>query len=162
MPSIDQRRLPRLVVLVAMLGMLGVVVADGWAARGATSGGGGAVIPSVDVTAGNASVEVGAGADATVDALARIADKATGEVAHGPAPSLGRAGHPADRFVFVQVAADQVRHVAQNAPALLVLAAVFAALAGARSVSPVLATAVARPLPLAHVRRRGPPAPAVV
>jgi len=157
MPRIDQRRLPLLVVLVATLGLLGVVVADGWPAREApTSSGVELVAGSVDAT-----VETG-GADATSGTRPTVSTSARHDVAPNVAPGLGRRPHPVERAGFVQLAADHVRPLAQNAPALLVLAAVFVCLAGARAVVPILATAVARPLPLAHVRRRGPPALVVV
>ena len=155
MPRIDQRRLPLLVVLVATLGLLGVVVADGWSTRVAPTSSG-VELGSVDGT-----VETG-GADATSGTGPTVSTSARHDVAPNVAPGLGRRPHPVERAGFVQLAADHVRPLAQNAPALLVLAAVFVCLAGARAVVPILATAVARPLPLAHVRRRGPPALVVV
>jgi hypothetical protein len=158
MPRIDQRRLPLLVVLVAMLGVLGVVVADGWPTRVAPMSGG---VEAVASSAGTTDAD-GAAADAAVDTRAVVGTRATVDMAGGVAPGFGRASHLADQAGFVQVAADHVRPLTQTAPALLVLAAVFLFLAGARSVVPTFATAVARPLPLAHVRRRGPPALVVV
>lgn len=134
MPRIDQRRLPLLVVLVAMLGVLGVVVADGRPARAAPSSGGVAVVAGPAVA------------------------PSTDAVAQGQ----GWLRHPAERPVLVQLGVDQVRPLAHAAPLLMVLVALFVALARARTVVAAVATVVARPLPLAHVRRRGPPALAVV
>lgn len=142
MPRIDQRRLPLLVVLVAMLGVLGVVVADGWAGRAAPS--------SEQVAAGAAP------ADQVVDETA--VTRATGAVTQRE----GWARRPAERAMIVQLGADQVRPVAHAGPLLMVLAALFVAIAAARPIAATVVTIVARPLPLAHVRRRGPPAPAVV
>lgn len=157
MPRIHQRHLPLLVVLVATLGLLGVVVADGWSTRVAP------VSSEVELLAGpvDGTVETGV-AGATSATRPAVSTSATHDVASNVAPGLGRNPHPVERAGFVQVAAEHVRPLVQNAPALLVLAAVFVSLAGALSVVPILATAVARPLPLAHVRRRGPPALVVV
>lgn len=142
MPRIDQRRLPLLVVLVAMLGVLGVVVADGWAARAAPS--------SEQVAAGTAPAVHGV--DGTT------VTRSTDTVAQGQ----GWVRRPGERAMIVQLGADQVRPVAHAAPLLMVLAALFVSIAGARAIAATVVTVVARPLPLAHVRRRGPPAPAVV
>ncbi len=139
MPRIDQRRLPLLVVLVAMLGVLGVVVADGWADRAAA--------PWAEV-------------DATVPPVDQSADASVGTGA--VAQSQGRVSPPARRVVFVQMAADQVRPVGQAAPHLTVLAALLLTIVGTGAVGAPVTPVVARPLPLAHVRRRGPPVLAVV
>ena len=142
MPRIDQRRPPLLVVLVAMLGVLGVVVADGWAARAGAS--------SEQVAAGAVS------ADHVVDGTA--VTRSTSTMSQGPE----WAPRPAERAMIVQLGADQVRPVAHAAPLVMVLAALFVSFVGARVIATTVTTVVARPLPLAHVRRRGPPTPAVV
>jgi hypothetical protein len=96
------------------------------------------------------------------------------------APGGGRGGSPVEHAVpgdddaadvsllagdtpaLVQATADHLRSTAHGAPLVTVLGAALVGLAGARALVAALAAVSLRPVPVAHVRRRGPPAPAVV
>ncbi len=64
--------------------------------------------------------------------------------------------------VVVQATVDHLRSAAHGAPLVTVVGAALGGLAAARALVAALAAASTRPAPVVHVRRRGPPALAVV
>jgi hypothetical protein len=147
MPRPDQRRLPLLVVVVAVLALLGAVVLDGPLSRVAPAASAGAV------------EGVAAPANGSADTAGAV--KAA-EAADAAADVRGVGARPGERSLFVQWNAEHRRPPVPTAPALMVLAAALLAMAGAGSyVAPAVRHVVCR-VAHAHVRRRGPPALAVI
>ena len=139
----DQRRLPLLVVLMAVLALLGAAVLDGPSSR-------------VGPASGTAAAHVAAPAGGSADP-----GDARGTI--DPAADLREAGaRPGERSLFVQWNADHRRPPVPNAPALMVLVAALVAVTGAGAYVTPAARGIVCRVAHAHVRRRGPPALAVI
>lgn len=140
----DQRRLPLRVVLMAVLALLGAAVLDGLGPREAPPSGAAAA----EHMAAPADVSAGAGdARGTVDPAADLRDADA---------------RPGERSLFVQWNADHRRPPVPTATALAVLASALVAVGGAGAYVAPAARGVVCRVVHAHVRRRGPPALAVI
>ena len=140
----DQRRLPLLVVLMAVLALLGAAVLDGLESRVAPASATAAtthLAPPADGSAGAGDTR------GTVDPAADV---------HDPD------ARPGQRSLVVRWSADHRRPPVPNAPALMVLVAALVAVAGAGAYVAPAARGVVCRVAHAHVRRRGPPALAVI